>query len=339
MSNINNTAVIIGLFALVVVIANLAEQREGLRSLVFGTLLALNVVFVYTYGFYAPANADPPISIEAAMAARFISAIVGIFTTLALFPSVRRWLARLLPQHVPSVSGSGFDPDSPVHMTALVFCGYLFASTVLDFVLAGGMTGLASELSQQGGFAVNSQVLNMVVFIMFALLGVGIVVRRPPLQALERLGLRAPTPRELLIGIGTALLMIGIAIGVGFFWEIIVGEDTLQQQTQVSALLSQSITTLGVALIISSTAAIGEEIAFRGALQPIFGVGVTSIFFALVHIQYTLTPASLIIVVVGFALGMLRQRYNTTTSIVAHFVYNYGQMFALIWVRYAFAKG
>ena len=339
MSNINNVALIIGVFAVVVIIANLAEHREGLRPLVFGLLLALNVVFVYMYGFYAPANATIPITLEEAMAARFLSAVAGILTTLALFPGVRRQLARVLPKRPAGVSGIGFDPDSPVHMTAIIFCVYLFASTVLDFVLAGGMNGLADQLSQQGGFEINAQVLNMTLFILFALLGVGITVRRPLLPTLDRLGLRMPTPRELLIGAGTALLMIGIAIGVGFFWEIIVGEDTLQQQTQVSAMLSQSITTLGVALIISSTAAIGEEIAFRGALQPIFGVAVTSLFFALVHIQYTLTPASLIIVVVGFALGILRQRYNTTTAIVAHFLYNYGQMFALIWVRYALAGG
>jgi membrane protease YdiL (CAAX protease family) len=337
MSNISNAVIIIGIFAVVVVFANVAEKRVGLRPLVLAILLALNLIFVYGFAIFVPANADPPITNEATIGARFVTVAAGILATLALYPSTRRQLARWLPRRTFGDSDSGFDPESPVHMTALVFCCYLFANTVIEFVLAGGMTGLADELSQQGGFAIDSQILNMTLFILFALLGVGMTVRRSFFQTLERLGLRAPTPRELLIGAGTALLMIGVAIGVGFFWQIIVGEDTLQEQTQVSALLSQSITTLGVALIISGTAAIGEEIAFRGALQPIFGLGVTSIFFALIHIQYALTPATLIIIVVGFALGVLRQRYNTTTAIIAHFLYNYGQMFALIWVRYALA--
>jgi uncharacterized protein len=62
---------------------------------------------------------------------------------------------------------------------------------------------------------------------------------------------------------------------------------------------------------------------FRGALQPVFGLWITSIFFALLHTQYTLTPASLTIVVVALGLGWLRRRYSTAASIVAHFVYNF----------------
>jgi len=81
-------------------------------------------------------------------------------------------------------------------------------------------------------------------------------------------------------------------------------------------------------LIVAGGAAIGEEIAFRGALQPVFGLWPTALFFALVHIQYTLTPAALIIFGVALGLGWLRRRYNTTTSIVAHFLYDFS-LFAL----------
>jgi membrane protease YdiL (CAAX protease family) len=66
----------------------------------------------------------------------------------------------------------------------------------------------------------------------------------------------------------------------------------------------------------------------------VFGLWPTTIFFALVHIQYTLTPATLIIVVVGFGLGWLRRRYNTTPAIVTHFLYNFVSIALVIYGRY-----
>jgi len=55
-------------------------------------------------------------------------------------------------------------------------------------------------------------------------------------------------------------------------------------------------------------------------------LGLTSLFFALVHMQYTLTPATLIIFVVAVGLGILRRRQSTTAAIIAHFVYNFVQL-------------
>lgn len=357
MTNSLDTLLIVGVLAVIVILANVAERRTDLKPLIFLILLATNVIFVAFFGFAAPTLQDVPVSFEAAAWSRLVAALVGVLTTLMLFPGFRRRLAAVLPRRGPRqhetdasamfhmsaitpatpVPTPGFDPESPVHMTALVLCTYLLAGTFLNLLLVGGMSGLAQQFDQSGGLEINDQMVQMVIFILFAALGVGLNVRRPLEETLDRLGLHLPTPRELLIGSGTALVMMAVAYGIGVAWQVAVGEDVVAQQTQVSALLSQSITTLGIALLISGTAAIGEEIAFRGALQPVLGIGVTTVLFALVHAQYALTPASLIIVVVGLALAVLRQRYNTTTAIVAHFLYNYGQMFLLIWVRYALA--
>lgn len=333
MTNFSETFLRVGILALVVIAANIAERREWLRSVVFGAILALIVAFVAAYGFLIIGQTERPIDLETAMLARFVAALVGILTTLMLFPSVRRRLAAFFPKRTADAPDSGFDPESPVHMTALIFCTLLLATTFLDLILLGGISGLADQLNLQDGFVINGQVINLIVFVLFSTLGVGFNIRRPLRQVVERLGLRAPSPRDLLVGSATAVAMIGVAYGIAIFWQLWAGVEAVQEQTQVSALLSQSITTLGVAFIISGTAAVGEEIAFRGALQPIFGIVVTSLLFALVHIQYALTPASLIIIIVGFAMGLLRQRYNTTTAIVAHFLYNYGQMFVLLLLR------
>jgi hypothetical protein len=335
MTNFSETFLRVGILALVVIAANVAERRDWMRSVVFGAILALNVAFVAAYGFLIIGQPERPIDIETVMLVRFVAALVGVLTTLMLFPGFRRRLATFFPKRTAESPHGGFDPNSPVHLTALVFCTLLLASTFLDLIVLGGMSGLADQLDLQDSLVINGQVINLIVFLLFATLGVGFNIRRPLRQVIERLGLYAPSPRDLLIGSGTAVAMIGVAYGIGIFWQLWAGVEAVEEQTQVSALLSQSITTLGVAFIVSGTAAVGEEIAFRGALQPIFGVVVTSLLFALVHIQYALTPASLIIVIVGFAMGILRQRYNTTTAIVAHFLYNYGQMFVLLLVRMA----
>jgi membrane protease YdiL (CAAX protease family) len=99
--------------------------------------------------------------------------------------------------------------------------------------------------------------------------------------------------------------------------------EQFAEQTSAANRISQQFDTLPLAFALSASAAIGEEILFRGALQPIFGWIPTSIFFALLHIQYTLTPAALIIFVVSLGLGWVRIRQSTTAAIIAHFLYNF----------------
>ncbi len=103
--------------------------------------------------------------------------------------------------------------------------------------------------------------------------------------------------------------------------------------------LLKAFNTLPLALLLSGLAGVSEEILFRGALQPIFGIWLAALFFALSHLQYALTPATLIIFVVGLGLGWLRQRRNTTTAIIAHFVYDFVQLAISILVVQAVGGG
>jgi hypothetical protein len=77
------------------------------------------------------------------------------------------------------------------------------------------------------------------------------------------------------------------------------------------------------ALVLGLSAGIGEETLFRGALQPRFRIPLTALVFALGHVQYTLSPAILEIVLIGLALGWLREKSNTTACIVVHSGYNF----------------
>ena len=57
---------------------------------------------------------------------------------------------------------------------------------------------------------------------------------------------------------------------------------------------------------------------FRGAAQPRFGLLFTAVLFALVHNNYGLSLATLVVLVLGLVLGIERIRYNTTTRGVSH---------------------
>jgi len=121
---------------------------------------------------------------------------------------------------------------------------------------------------------------------------------------------------------------------IGAIWSATTPPEVFREQNSLSELIGGSVNTLGMGFLLAATAAIGEEIAFRGTLQPVFGLWPTTLLFALVHIQYTLTPATLIIVIVGFGLGWLRRRYNTTPAIVTHFLYNFVSIALVIYGRY-----
>jgi membrane protease YdiL (CAAX protease family) len=84
---------------------------------------------------------------------------------------------------------------------------------------------------------------------------------------------------------------------------------------------------LAGALAIGGTAAIGEELFFRGAYQPRFGVVFTALFFALFHTQYGFSIATLIVFVLGLVIGLVRQRGSPIIiCILIHFLYNFASV-------------
>jgi len=70
-------------------------------------------------------------------------------------------------------------------------------------------------------------------------------------------------------------------------------------------------------------AGVVEESLFRGALLPRFGIVVTAILFAALHIQYAVSFATLEVFVLGLGLGWLRVRSGSTlTCMVTHAGYD-----------------
>lgn len=223
-------------------------------------------------------------------------------------------------------SESLFDPNSSIHITAvvLVLC---FISYIFDqFIGSGGLSGLAQQVSDSGGASIMAFVFQDALMVMGTFLGVGMAIRRDLPQTLERLGLKIPTPQDVIWGVGSGLALIGATLVMVQIWGLLVPADQIAQQSAASDELTKAFNTLPLAFLLSALAAVSEEILFRGALQPVFGLVFVSIVFALSHNQYALTPATLIVFVVGLGLGWLRRRRNTNTAIIAHFIYDFVQL-------------
>lgn len=221
-----------------------------------------------------------------------------------------------------SPDSSGFRPESMVHMWALILMIQFVTFQLMSYFLLGGLAGVAEEIAAD----YLSLIANFMILLLLPLLGVGLWIRRNLRQAVGRLGIYPLNTqgwiRTIGVSVGATAALVIVVMIMGGIWEALVSPETFKEQTEASDALAASVTSIGLALTVALTAGIGEELAFRGALQPIFGFWFTAVMFVISHSQYTLTPAYLIILVVAIGLGLIRKYYDTTTAIFTHFFYN-----------------
>jgi membrane protease YdiL (CAAX protease family) len=229
-----------------------------------------------------------------------------VAATLASKP-MRELVARVAP----------IDPDNPVHAYALALAVILFGSqlAMIAFVDVLAVDQTLPPLT------VGDLAASQAPFLIMALAGVGLFIRRNASGAAERLGLTRPTWRHIAIALA----------GAGAFFALVQGADQLshawtpQVAGQVDKTTQHLFGGLGDPLGIAAVAllpAICEEILFRGALQPRIGLLATAALFTAVHPQYGLSFDALSVFVVAIGLGLIRKYTNTTTSGVCHASYN-----------------
>ena len=234
---------------------------------------------------------------------------MGLWGMVVSLRPARLWLARLLP---------ALDVESAVHTLALVMVGYLAGNVALT--LAPGMESLAES-------AVAATLLDILaqgaVFALAAFVGVGLFQRRDGKAAAERLGLQRPTARQLLGGAGWMLFFVLLQGCITLTWALLSPEEA-QQISGLNEALLGSFDTVGEWFLLAAAAGLGEELLFRGALQPIFGIVPTSLIFAISHVQYGFfSPATLAVFLLSIVLGIIRKRSNTTVAILVHAGYNF----------------
>ena len=244
--------------------------------------------------------------------ALWFPSLVGI---ILLVPALRRQAAPII----------AIDPASPVHAIALSFIALVLMN--LMTTLAVGLGNVADMLESAGGQPSSTSVAVLwgqnLLFVVLAMVGVGWLSRRSLRQAVQRLGIAVPSWRQVALGLGAGAVMAVFAVVV-----VMLSDRqgwTNEEVEHLNEILSKGLTEswMGVATL-GLAAGIGEETLFRGALQPCFGVGLTTITFALMHIQYGFSLATVLIIVLSVVLGVIRLRTNTTTAMITHAAYNIG---------------
>ncbi len=319
-------------------LANLADLQKlnvvsdnGYVTIVRRMLLGL-IVMVSLYGLYAnrillldlPSATLQELGInpDAVSTSSFI--FITLFTFIICATALSLLYSSGLRIRVQQVFGkqSSYRAESNVHQVAIILALCLIGYLFINFIISGGLEGVAQTI-QENGISLTSIIFQGMMFVVIALLGVGLAIRRSLPQTLERLGLQTPTPQNILMGILSGLILIAASLVLTRIWTSIVTVEQYAQQSAAAAEFDNQFNTIPAIFILAITSAVGEEVLFRGALQPIFGLPATTLFFVLFHDQYTLTPAMLIILVIGFGLGLLRRYQGTTSAIIAHFIYNF----------------
>ncbi len=210
-----------------------------------------------------------------------------------------------------------------------------FALWIFVMVFAYNLFNLLSfsELVNSGVFQSADPISPSVViiselpFVVIALCGVGLGVRRSLRETLLRLGYGPITLLQL--GIVPLFVAAALALEAGFnFLFSWLQPELFEQVGEISeGLFSADTLSLPAAilfgLLIGVGAAAGEETLFRGAVQPALGITLTSILFASIHIQYGPSVVLVHIFVLSVGFGLLRKYVNTTATFLAHAGYNF----------------
>jgi membrane protease YdiL (CAAX protease family) len=251
-----------------------------------------------------------------------LSFLAVVLSALGFLPSVRRWLSRFLP----------LDPQSFVHTIALVS---IVATTLLSviplLVLQAPPTLEALTNVPEFGEAaaqstgVSNLVYRLVWAVPGAILAVGYAVRRDLGEALRRLGFVRPTLAQLALGVGVGALLVGVIFAldpaINWLWTLLGWPVT---DGEAFNELLEPILNAGIlgAVVLGVVAGVSEELAVRGVLQPRLGIVLSNLLFTAVHaLQYN-WDALLIVFLLGLVFGVLRKRTTTTTSAIAHGVYD-----------------
>ncbi len=306
------------LLAMVLALANLERHHPAFRWLTLLTLAGLNLLMLFFGLLSLLFSAAPMPGLPEESAAAFASlfralGLTGLLAFVPMIPAVRRFLARWLP----------FDPNSVVTTAALVYAVYLVGTGLGQQPLLSDPAALQGlgEVSVSAA-ALWAQSIGMV---LIAVSGVGIFTRRTLRETADRLGLKVPTWRQVGFGLLVTAGLLALQIAFSQAWMAIDPEG-LQQIDEAGTLLLGEMTGLGGAFTIGLAAALGEEMVFRGAMLPPFRLALTSVLFTIIHSQYGLSPASLLILIIALVLALVRYRTNLTIAILVHFGYNFASV-------------
>lgn len=306
---------------MLVVVANLGQLYRWAGVLTYLALLALGVgTLLVGIGLaVAPTSAIATLAREFPRAADVNWPMVGI--RLAITGFLVLGLVLLALRRLPTASDRGWPWYRPIHLTALVL-GIFFAG--LNLAQGAILAEMDLRESVRGGvltFGLRELLAQAVFFVLLALLGVGLGIRRTLSETLARLKLQAPTVGDVGRSLVLTLGLLFITFSLGGLIGLLSPDSVAAAQSFNQVVMDAFAGTAWGAVSLGLLSGLSEELLYRGAIQPVFGLWATSLLFALHHVQY-LNLSILLIVVLALALGWIRDRYNTTVAILVHVAYN-----------------
>jgi hypothetical protein len=295
-----------------VVISNIAEERPQWYALV-AVILAISNTMIGFLGLGVLAAilvGWPGSMVEIHPGVVIILLVTALVGGLGLIPNVRRRLASVLPLR----------PESPVHLVALTLSLYLISWNMVNLFLVGGVEGLQDNAPT---VPVGLFTLQGAGLVAFAFVGVGLFVRRSWEQVVDRMGMRQWYWYSPIIAAATVAVLVGINFTASVIW-MLVDPEQAEAIGRISEVMLGDFDSFGTVFLLAVLSSVSEELLFRGAVQPRLGIVFTSVLFAFTHLQYAISPATLVVFIIGLMLGMLRRYFGTWTAILTHFGYNFG---------------
>ncbi|MGF1471549.1 MAG: type II CAAX prenyl endopeptidase Rce1 family protein [Rubrobacteraceae bacterium] len=214
--------------------------------------------------------------------------------------------------------------DPPVFLALWLFA-VILANNVVSLLIFTQVPNVA-QLFPDGRLSPATILASQIPFLIVAVLGVGVGVRRNFRQTLSRLGYGAISVRQL--GVVAVFVLGALALSIaanGLFAYL--QPDLHRTVGDLSNSLFNPrglgpVAAVSFALLLGLGAGLGEETLFRGALQPTLGLVPAALLFASMHIQYGPSVLLGYVFLLGLGLGLLRRYTNTTASFLAHAGFN-----------------
>jgi membrane protease YdiL (CAAX protease family) len=279
--------------------------RPKTRYVIIGSFatFAFLIGLIGIFNLTVPGMVEDP---EAQRRSGILLLVIAGATLVPMFKRVRLLLGRITP----------IDPNSTVDIS-----GVIVALWVSILLLAALLTVDLEAIASETNITVSDSLISALAYPALAFSLVGIWITRNPREATRRLGLERPTLRQVGISLGLVVPMLVLGIGLDAIGRQLQ-PDLYAQLERVVQAMSNNVTNPFIAVVLAFCAGIGEEILFRGAIQPRLGIPFTAFLFAIAHTQYGLTYGAIAIILIGVILGFQRRYMNTTSCIITHGAYN-----------------
>lgn len=276
----------------------LSLVRPGLRMVIFGLFGTVGAL-ILLYGLLSLA-APQVTNLQVGR----LALALGVAMLLPLF----RWVRVLVAKATP------LDPNSTIDATGLIVlcCFFAFEGIVLFTVDLSKITPTITVVGT---------LLYYLPFVPLAFSLVGVFVTRTWRESVKRLDLERPTPRQVAIALGLVVPLLVLAVATDYAGRTLQ-PAYYQQVESVLKSMSGGLSNPLAAIVVGGLAGVCEEILFRGAIQPRFGVPLTALAFATAHAQYGASLAVVGVFITGLVLGYERKHFNTTTAIITHAAYD-----------------